>query len=241
MSHRRTQNSGDWSNYLSSQLSNLSVEIKKTVGTASTHVAEQTQGLRQDVNSKISNVSVWIDSKMNTPPPRVDKSRHQLVEEKRRLEHLLQVQSDLFERKLKSLTAHIDRLENISYNQKDEIRELRLELDKRSQVLEAMKKNVKNYKGEIEESDIVEALRKLDDESLTRMLGSIALIQQERRDSKLRNTECSICFSEKKCCAFIPCGHLCVCQDCAEIIEQKTSPTCPICREKVESHFRVYD
>ena len=73
MSHRRTQNSGDWSNYLSSQLSNLSVEIKKTVGTASTHVAEQTQGLRQDVNSKISNVSVWIDSKMNTPPPRVNK------------------------------------------------------------------------------------------------------------------------------------------------------------------------
>ena len=71
MSHRRTQNSGDWSNYLSSQLSNLSVEIKKTVGTASSHVAEQTQGLRQDVNSKISNVSVWIDSKMQTPPARV--------------------------------------------------------------------------------------------------------------------------------------------------------------------------
>jgi len=242
MSHRAS-NSDDWSNYLSARLSLLSDEVKKTVGTGIENVAEQTQSLREDVNSKISQYKVWVDSKISTPSPsgNINQTVQQLSAEKKQLERLLQVQSDLFEKKLKSLTAHIDRHENVNYAQKEEIRHLRKELDKRNSLFNKMQKSLKKYKGKIEESDIVEALRKMDDDGLSKMISSIALIQQERREAKLRHKECAICFSEKKCCAFVPCGHLCVCSSCADLIVQETSPTCPICREPVESHFRVYD
>jgi len=242
MSHRAS-NSDDWSNYLSTRLSLLGNEVKKTVGNGIENVAEQTQSLREDVNSKISQYKVWVDSKMATAGPtgNINQTVQQLLAEKKQLERLLQVQSELFEKKLKNLTAHIDRHENINYAQKEEIRHLRQELDKRNALFNTMQKSLKKLKGDIEESDIVEALRKMDDDGLSKMISSIAAIQQDRREEKLRHKECAICFSEKKCCAFVPCGHLCVCSNCAELIIEETSPTCPICREPVESHFRVYD
>jgi len=48
---------------------------------------------------------------------------------------------------------------------------------------------------------------------------------------------CTICMNGQSCFACVPCGHCCLCQKCAGslVLDQ-----CPICREGIESLFRIY-
>ena len=41
--------------------------------------------------------------------------------------------------------------------------------------------------------------------------------------------ECIICGDETKSHAFIPCGHLCACEECASKVMRR-APRCPVCR-----------
>tara|TARA_Y100000768_G_scaffold387761_1_gene380175 strand:+ start:1148 stop:1861 length:714 start_codon:yes stop_codon:yes gene_type:complete len=47
---------------------------------------------------------------------------------------------------------------------------------------------------------------------------------------------CVVCKSAKNTCAFIPCGHLCVCLNCSELIKEK----CPYCQTPFTSVNKVY-
>ena len=49
---------------------------------------------------------------------------------------------------------------------------------------------------------------------------------------------CPYC-SEPKTYVFDPCGHVCCCKDCAEQL-MTTLKKCPMCREVVTKHLRVY-
>ncbi|CAI2374888.1 unnamed protein product [Moneuplotes crassus] len=46
---------------------------------------------------------------------------------------------------------------------------------------------------------------------------------------------CVVCMTDQKNTVVMPCGHLCVCKDCATTIASQRSPDCPICRKKVYS------
>lgn len=48
--------------------------------------------------------------------------------------------------------------------------------------------------------------------------------------------ECNICYVNKKKYACIPCGHLCMCGECANKINEK----CPICNVKTNSIIKIY-
>ncbi len=54
-------------------------------------------------------------------------------------------------------------------------------------------------------------------------------------DSRL----CCICLDEVKCVVLMPCKHLCVCDSCCGP-RSGTLRSCPICRERVEHHFKVF-
>ncbi|CAN0289245.1 unnamed protein product, partial [Phaeothamnion confervicola] len=41
---------------------------------------------------------------------------------------------------------------------------------------------------------------------------------------------CVVCQDEEKNALFLSCGHLCVCEDCADLIEQSGKRQCPLCR-----------
>ena len=47
--------------------------------------------------------------------------------------------------------------------------------------------------------------------------------------------KCVVCITDEKNTVVMPCGHLCVCKDCATTISQQRSPDCPIWRSKVTS------
>lgn len=63
-------------------------------------------------------------------------------------------------------------------------------------------------------------------------LGMIAGVDYD--DSDPSHT-CVIWISEEKNTVVMPCGHLCVCKDCAIAISKQTTPDCPVWRKKVTS------
>ena len=46
---------------------------------------------------------------------------------------------------------------------------------------------------------------------------------------------CVVCFRSERLLVLTPCGHVCVCEDCAHDLE-----VCPMCRAGVEQIYRVY-
>ena len=48
-------------------------------------------------------------------------------------------------------------------------------------------------------------------------------------------TLCSICLDKDKSIAFIPCGHVTCCTDCAYHVN-----TCPLCRKGIQNRIKIY-
>ena len=53
--------------------------------------------------------------------------------------------------------------------------------------------------------------------------------------------DCIICFDERVDVLVIPCRHLCLGLECAQLIrnQQKKNKECPICRTKIEKFIRI--
>ncbi|KAI8750686.1 E3 ubiquitin-protein ligase XIAP isoform X3, partial [Biomphalaria glabrata] len=47
--------------------------------------------------------------------------------------------------------------------------------------------------------------------------------------------ECKICLMRDACVAFVPCGHLVSCPECAEGLDK-----CPICRSEIKQWLRTF-
>jgi pyrimidine deaminase RibD-like protein len=56
----------------------------------------------------------------------------------------------------------------------------------------------------------------------------------------LVDKECVVCFDSIRCMALAPCGHIALCQPCAEALMLQTVKLCPTCRDPVDSVLRVY-
>lgn len=52
---------------------------------------------------------------------------------------------------------------------------------------------------------------------------------------------CVVCLRKRRRAAFIPCGHLVCCSECALTIERTPHPLCPMCRQDIRYMMRVYD
>lgn len=50
--------------------------------------------------------------------------------------------------------------------------------------------------------------------------------------------ECVICLAAERDTAVLPCRHMCLCSECANIMRMQ-SKTCPVCRQHVESLFQI--
>ena len=53
--------------------------------------------------------------------------------------------------------------------------------------------------------------------------------------SDVDNHVCSICLEEPRDIVFLPCGHICVCSKCSEMVEK-----CPVCRGRIDSKSVVF-
>ena len=51
---------------------------------------------------------------------------------------------------------------------------------------------------------------------------------------------CVVCLNEKKEICLVPCGHVCVCSFCAEVLFSQAERLCPVCRCIIEAKCKVY-
>ncbi|NXF93551.1 MEX3C ligase, partial [Eubucco bourcierii] len=55
-----------------------------------------------------------------------------------------------------------------------------------------------------------------------------------------RKHDCVICFESEVIAALVPCGHNLFCMECANIICEKETPTCPICQIAVTQVIQIH-
>jgi len=91
--------------------------------------------------------------------------------------------------------------------------------------------------------DIEQIAQQLEAERLSRqqLLDQHTTLQADRdRLAKLvAADECIICCTEFKEMVFVPCGHLCLCHVCADVIVAGTN-RCPTCRTQIQRAQRIY-
>jgi len=73
-------------------------------------------------------------------------------------------------------------------------------------------------------------------ESVKEYKASVALAELERKLAE--SNECAVCMGHKNH-VLIPCGHVCVCEQCASNI-MASSKQCPMCRSAVIHICKVY-
>ncbi len=61
-------------------------------------------------------------------------------------------------------------------------------------------------------------------------------IQKLVKNKYNENKECVVCMDDNRWIACVPCGHLCVCEKCKNVIDGK----CPICQRKCVSFVKIY-
>jgi len=51
---------------------------------------------------------------------------------------------------------------------------------------------------------------------------------------------CAVCMEKESDSAVIPCGHICGCFECLQMVRASARPECPMCRHPLDSVLRVY-
>eukprot|EP01083_Nonionella_stella_P301239 1032241_1 len=55
-------------------------------------------------------------------------------------------------------------------------------------------------------------------------------------ENKEQELECVVCLEKSRSHVCVPCGHLCICQDCVSLINEQ----CPLCRKKCDNIIKVF-
>ena len=103
--------------------------------------------------------------------------------------------------------------------------------------------NINNYLSQVNEffvNPLKKIIANLKNE-IVKLKNEIVKLKNEIKDKekKIKEKEdrieeldkkCSVCFTNKSNIIFVPCGHLCMCNDCNNICTQYNMSFCPICR-----------
>ncbi|XP_024876540.1 E3 ubiquitin-protein ligase cblA-like [Temnothorax curvispinosus] len=65
---------------------------------------------------------------------------------------------------------------------------------------------------------------------------------EENRETKRSDRTCTACIDAEANQVFIPCGHICCCEECANHIMRENDyvKKCPICKEEISTVYKVY-
>ena len=55
-----------------------------------------------------------------------------------------------------------------------------------------------------------------------------------------QSSTCCVCHDKEKCILLQPCNHVSLCEQCLEEVLARRDKVCPLCREKIEDHIRVF-
>jgi serine/threonine protein kinase len=69
--------------------------------------------------------------------------------------------------------------------------------------------------------------------------GAAGVAQEAGGGGEGEDDECAVCFDGVRTHAFVPCGHRCVCEECAGFLMQQTKK-CPICQQPAQQTMQVF-
>jgi hypothetical protein len=72
-------------------------------------------------------------------------------------------------------------------------------------------------------------------ESSARLISSNTPIESSSSVPTSSEDTCKVCLDAEANCAFIECGHIVSCLNCAKVLTR-----CPVCRETIKRTLRVY-
>merc|ERR1711974_368216 len=104
------------------------------------------------------------------------------------------------------------------------------------QYLENVEKENQTHK------ETLESLKKPFD-YMEKIMQNYVKLKSESEKMKVKNQEledarlCKVCMEAEICFVFIPCGHICTCENCAVNGDLKN---CPICREKITKRMKTF-
>lgn len=80
--------------------------------------------------------------------------------------------------------------------------------------------------------------RKIEEENLRKELEKTRKERRRQmRDNDLpENQLCVVCRQNPREIILLPCGHVCLCEDCADGIHE----CCPVCRQQIERKSAAY-
>ena len=92
--------------------------------------------------------------------------------------------------------------------------------------------------------DVGAAMTKIIDKTVDKrsypMLSTVPLVSSNSSmNSSPKDVSCIICLQSQRDYAFVPCGHLCICKDCA-ISVANLDDRCPICRSNATHVMRIF-
>ena len=68
-----------------------------------------------------------------------------------------------------------------------------------------------------------------------RRCGSSAYRDDATRETTSRDSTCVICFAQRRTHACVPCGHRCLCNECAASVGK-----CPLCPKDIERVLQIF-
>lgn len=70
-------------------------------------------------------------------------------------------------------------------------------------------------------------------------VSSSELLSTTEKEAELRRLKnekrCKVCLDQDATLVFVPCGHICACEQCCRSLKQ-----CPLCRTKINKAYRTY-
>jgi len=67
-----------------------------------------------------------------------------------------------------------------------------------------------------------------------------ALVHKSLQPRSPKTGECSVCMEREPNAALYPCGHMCMCYECAISVQKLRGALCPICRQPIIDILRIY-
>jgi len=70
-------------------------------------------------------------------------------------------------------------------------------------------------------------------------LGVVAPPAPAEKEEEEEN-QCVVCMDSRKSRVLLPCLHQCVCEACAQQLLELGTPSCPVCRARIERIGQVF-
>jgi len=136
--------------------------------------------------------------------------------------------------KLTEIIAMFVTVKRYLYRRNAEFKKMQAEYEETLRKFDCIKKSYREIKKERYE------LKKQLNDVLSKDLDNSNKMVANQLTKLRENVNCCICHDRVKNILLQPCNHLSVCEQCLEEVLLHDEKVCPLCREKIEEHVKVF-